>query len=587
VPDFRTHTRLATLLSVLAVLTLLWWAKAFLMPLALAVLIAFLLTPPVYRLESWGLNRVLSVVTVAFAAFVVIGFGIYLAAAQMMDLANSLPEYKDNLSAKIAAVKVSDGGPISRVTETFDELSRQLDSTRPRKPVPQAEVPLPVEVVGNKSTALTVLRDVAGPILAPIGSAAMIVVFVIFMLIERQDLRDRFIHLVGRGRLNVTTQAIDEAAGKVSRYLGAQLLVNVTYGIPIGLGLYFIGVPNAALWGVFTIILRFIPYLGPWIAATMPILLSFAISPGWFPPVATVLLFVVVELLSNNVVEPWLYGASTGLSPVAVIVSAVFWTWLWGTGGLLLATPLTVCLAVIGKYVPALSFLDILLGAKPPIAPEHRFYQRLLAGDDTELLEVIDSHVTRGEMVELFDGIVLPALCLAERDSAAGFLEKEDLSELHQCLREALSSVADLPAPSDDQDRPSLVIVPARTVGDELAGLMLRLLLHQRGVDSTLYSARTLSGEILGHLQATSAGCVLVSATTRNSVRAGQILARKLGAGLSPSRRLVGAWMTPPPKGIEGGEVQYVSTLREALSNLVDSSQVVVPSAEPATPLAA
>jgi predicted PurR-regulated permease PerM len=585
VPDFRTPTRLATLLSLLAVLALLWWGKAFLLPLALSVLIAFLLTPPVQRLESWGLGRVLSVVTVALTAFLVIGLGIYLAAAQMMDLASSLPEYKDNLSAKIAALKVSDEGPISRVTETFEDLSRQLDATQSRK-VPQAEVPLPVEVVGNKTSSFGVLREVIGPLLAPIGSAAMVVVFVIFMLVERQDLRDRFIHLVGRGRLNVTTQAIDEAAEKVSRYLGAQLLVNVTYGIPIGLGLYFIGVPNAVLWGVLTIILRFIPYLGPCIAAAMPILLSFAISPGWFPPLATILLFVVVELISNNIVEPWLYGASTGLSPMAVIVSAVFWTWLWGTGGLLLATPLTVCLAVLGKYVPALSFFDILLGANPPIAPEHRFYQRLLAGDDTELLEVVDTRVNRGEMLELLDEIVLPALCLAERDASAGFLEREELTDLRACLREALRNVGELPVHAEEEERPCLVIVPARTEGDELAGLMLQLLLRQRGVESTLYSARTLSSEILAHLQSSDAGCVLVSATTRGSIRAGQILARRLGAHLSPSRRLVGAWMMPPPNAADAGDVQHVSTLREALSNLVDSSKVVVPATSPA-PLAA
>jgi predicted PurR-regulated permease PerM len=342
---------LASLLSLLAVLALLWWGRSFLLPLALSVLIAFLLTPPAQRLESWGMGRVFAVLTVALGAFLIIGVGLYLAAAQVMDLAGALPSYKDNLSAKISTLKFSHDGPISRISETFEDLSRQLDATRAKTPA-SPDAPLPVEVVANKSTAFTVLRDVVGPLLAPIGSAAMVVVFVIFMLIERQDLRDRFIHLVGRGRLNITTQAIDEAAEKVSRYLGAQLLVNVTYGIPITIGLYFIGVPNAALWGVLTVVLRFIPYIGPWLGAAMPLLLSFAISPSWFPPAATLTLFVVVELLSNNVMEPWIYGASTGLSPMAVIVSAVFWTWLWGTGGLLLATPLTVCLAVLGKYVP-------------------------------------------------------------------------------------------------------------------------------------------------------------------------------------------------------------------------------------------
>ena len=216
-----------------------------------------------------------------------------------------------------------------------------------------------------------------GTLLEVLGTTGIVIVLVVFFLVRREDLRDRFIHLVGKGHVTVTTQMLEDADTRVSRYLSMLFLVNVTFGISVGIGLYLIGVPNAILWGILAAALRFIPYIGPWIAAAMPIGLSMAISTGWVAPILTVGLFVVLELFSNNVLEPWLYGKNTGVSAVAVLVAAVFWTWLWGPVGLLLATPLTVCLLVVGKHVPQLSFLDILLGNEPVFEPKKRIYQRL------------------------------------------------------------------------------------------------------------------------------------------------------------------------------------------------------------------
>ena len=242
-----------------------------------------------------------------------------------------------------------------------------------------------------------------GPLVAPIATAGLVVVFVIFMLLQREDLRDRIIRLVGASDVARATEAMDDAAKRISRYLLMQLVINVLYGIPVGIGLYFIGVPNPILWGLLATVLRFIPYLGPVIAALFPIALSFAVAPGWTLPLLTIALFVTLELFSNNVLEPWLYGSSTGLSPVAVLVAAVFWTTLWGPVGLLLSTPLTVCLVVLGRHVPQLGFFDVLLGDEPALPPELKFYQRLLARDPEEATELAEEYLEDEPLEKLYD----------------------------------------------------------------------------------------------------------------------------------------------------------------------------------------
>lgn len=528
-PSVRTNP-LAAVLSAGLVIALLYLGKAFLLPLTLSVLLAFLLAPVVARFEGWGLGRVLSVTVVTLLAFALIGAGIYVVAAQFVDLVDALPGYRENLRVKVLA-------PLEHVSSVFGEFSRSFQPAA--EPAP-AGGPLPVEVVSGKIAVLDIAREIAGPVLAPIGTAAVVIVNVVFFLFERQSLRDRFIHLVGRGRLRVTTQAMDDAAGRVSRYLGAQLIVNATYGIPIGIGLYFIGVPNAALWGLLAIVLRFIPYLGAWIAAVLPIALSVAISPSWTPPLAAIALFVCMELLSNNVVEPWLYGASTGLSPSAVIVSATFWTWLWGVGGLLLATPLTVCVVVLGKYVPALAFLDILLGDRPPIAPEHRVYQRLLAGDHSEVEEIISDHIERGAAMELFDDLLLPALHLAERDLRSGNLDPEELHEICRCLRDELEDLDGFGA-ANGEDVRGVVIIPTRTEAEALAGAMLAFVLRERGVICTQFSERMLASEIHARLVERPDAVVCLSALSSATARtAGSIFKRLASAASGP--RVLGFW---------------------------------------------
>jgi hypothetical protein len=289
---------------------------------------------------------------------------------------------------------------------------------------------------------------------------------------------------------------------------------------------------------VLAIVLRFIPYLGPWIAASFPILLSVAVSPGWTQPILTVALFIVVELISNNAVEPWLYGSSTGLSPTAVVVSAVFWTWLWGAGGLLLATPLTVCLAVLGKYVPQLAFLDILLGDRPPIAPEYRFYQRLLAGDETELYEMVTDYAERDALPELFDNVILPALHIAELDVVSGSLSTEEHKELHRYLRDALATIDGFRFESD-HDGAAVIVVPVRSAGDAIAGAMLAHLVRSRGLTCSLISPHSLASEIQAVLRECPKALVAASTLSLTGAR----IASSLFKRLSPGPRILGYWL--------------------------------------------
>lgn len=517
---------LSLLLSVCLVAGVLYLGRPFLMPLALAILLAFLLAPLVARLESVGCGRGLAVGLVSVFAFSLLGLVFYIVGGQAVDLAKSLPAYHENLQQKVFA-------PLGKLTSAFSAYTHGVQpghaSDSPSQDSPASNVNL-----------LTVASELAGPLLAPIGTAGMVAVYVIFFLFDREGLRDRLIHLVGHARLHLATQALDDAANRVSRYLAAQLMINITYGVPVGIGLYFIGIPNAPLWGVLAIVLRFLPYLGVWIAAAFPIVLSFAISPGWTQAIEVVALFVAVELFTANIMEPWLYGASTGLSASAIVVSAIFWTWLWGAGGLLLATPLTVCLVVLGKHLPALSFLHVLLGKELPIAPANRFYQRLLADDTDELEETIDEYQRRGATLELFDEVILPALQLAEHDRATGDLHKDDRREIYGNLREALASLEDF-HPSDESDIHPVVIVPARTEADALAGAMLAYVLRSRGIKCTWFSSRMLYSEISARLADQSEVILCVSALTATGARAAASLFKRIGDSMG-GPKLLGFW---------------------------------------------
>jgi predicted PurR-regulated permease PerM len=404
----------------------LYFGQDIFVPFALAVLLSFALAPLVLRLRRLRLPKIAAIVLAVSLAGAVIGGIAFVVAGQLVQLAGNLPSYQETISTKLQSLRSTapGGGVVGQVTETIRELSQELSGPKPAAPGSPppgsfgqpARTPIPVTIEPGSAQPVQIIQTILGPLIAPLATAGLVVVFVIFILIERDDLRDRFIKLVGSGDLQTSTEALNEAAARVSRYLLMQLVVNLTYGVPLGIGLYLIGVPNALLWGLLAALLRFVPYLGPFLAALFPIALAFAVDPGWSMLGWTVALFLGLELISNNVVEPWLYGASTGLSSLAIITAAIFWTSLWGPVGLLLSTPLTVCLVVIGRYVPQLDFLGTMLSSEPALAPEERFYQRLLAGNVEEAVEIAEGFVDEHGAPAFFDAIAIPALRQAEND---------------------------------------------------------------------------------------------------------------------------------------------------------------------------
>ena len=419
------------------------------MPVALAILLTFVLTPPVTWLERWigRAAAVLTVVTLVFAVVALAGWGL---ARQMNHLAEDLPRYRVNILAKIADVRVAGkGGSVEKLQQTIEEISNDLGKSE----APKGTVSRPVVVTSEKVAGFSGFAWLA-PIVGPLGTAGLVLVLVIFMLLERRDLRDRLIGLFGLGRLTITTKAFDEAGSRVSRQLLMQSLVNLLYGIVAGIGLYLLGVPYALVWAALGAALRFIPYLGPVLGAAAPILVSLAALQGWTGPLSVIALFIVLELFTNLVLETVLYAGAAGVSQVALLVSVAFWTWLWGPFGLLMATPLTVCLVVLGKHVPGLEFVGMLIADTRRSLPIMRYYQRLLARDQSEAADLIERHIDIEPPRSVYDALLLPALNYAERDRLEGRLSLEEETSVLDATRELLSDAAELIRRSDPDPQP-------------------------------------------------------------------------------------------------------------------------------------
>jgi predicted PurR-regulated permease PerM len=503
----------------------LYFGRDIFIPFALAVLLSFALTPLVNWLRRLKLPRIAAVLVAVTLAFILIAGIAFVVGRQVVQLANNLPTYQTTITQKVRSLQQSapGGGIVEKVTTTIEDLSKEIsgDERKPEAPQPRLgagerpQGPVTVRLEAPQAKPLEIIQTVVGPLLAPLATAGLVVIFVIFVLLEREDLRDRFIKLAGAGDLQKSTQAINDAAARVSRYLLMQLVVNLTYGVPVGIALYFIGVPNAVLWGLLTAVLRFIPYLGPFLAALFPVALAVAVDPGWTMLFWVVGLFLVAELVSNNVIEPWLYGSSTGLSSLAIIMAAIFWTTLWGPVGLFLATPLTVCLVVIGRYVPQLEFLGVLLGSDPVLAPEERLYQRLLAGNLEEAVEIAEDYVDACSSREFYDNVAIPALRLAENDRQRSTTDTNYrrlvadtaicvVREVEDHVREkaeASDDPSEDPKPSAGEARPAAVLCLAgRTELDRAAAEMTAQAIEERGIGARVLPPIAVSQGALGQL---------------------------------------------------------------------------------------
>lgn len=494
---------IAILVSVVAVLYL---AREILIPLAFAVTLSLILAPAIAWLEKLRLGRVpaaLLVMLMSMAGAGAIGWVIF---NDLVDVANQLPQYQQNIHKKLEAIRAPNTGAVGRAAASVKELGKELASppapvappmasnrAGPRVAPNAASGPLPVQVVEKPANELLYVRDMIQPFLGPLGVFGMVVIFSLFLMIGHNDLRDRLFRLVGVSQLNVMTQALNDATSRVSKYLLLQLLVNVGFGVLCGTGLFLIGVPYAVLWGAVAAILRIVPYIGAPVAASLPFMLSLAVFDHWMQPLLVFLMFSTIEIVTGNWVEPWLYGVHTGVSSLALILTTVFWTVLWGPAGLILSTPLTVCVVVLGRYVPQFAFLHILLGDEPALVEEAKFYQRLLAMDDQEARTVIDRYLNEHSLLELCDSVLIPALTLAEHDRHKGELDqdreeflflsvKEMLAELAE--RAARAALADVEAAGDAKPASAcgrIFCIPASDEADEVTAAMLALLLEHSG----------------------------------------------------------------------------------------------------------
>ena len=553
----------ATLIVLAAVIvSALYLGREILVPVALAILLSFVLASPVSLLQRLRIPRVLAVVSVVLFAFAVIFALGSLVASQLTKLAEDLPRYQSTIGSKIQSVKGVTGGSttLERAADMLQDLGRELDKPKASlgaqlpdlvisSPTGNRSVrPVPVEVRQPDPGALENLRALIAPLVSPLATTGIIVIFVIFILIQREDLRNRFIRLAGSHDLQRTTAALDDAAGRLSKLFLNQLLVNAGFGILITLGLWLIGIPSAILWGILAAVLRFVPYIGSFIAAAFPLALAIAVDPGWWLLIWTALLFFVVEPLIGQIIEPTLYGRSTGLSPVAVVVSATFWTALWGPIGLVLATPLTVCLVVLGRHVERLSFLDVMFGDRPALSPPEIFYQRMLAGDPAEAAEKAEQFLKERSLSTYYDDVALSGLQLAQSDLEREVLNDSRIERIRDTVIEFTNDLADQideeppgdPAPGDAETAAAVenvapesrltlavvqqaslptqwqgsfpvVCIAGRTPLDEAAGFMFAHLCNAHGLPARVEQAESLSTSNIFRLEATGIALVCLS----------------------------------------------------------------------------
>lgn len=465
----------------------LYFAREVLIPFAFALTLTFLLTPAVDLIQRLHAGRAVAVLTTLLLSIAVAGGIAWTIANQLVEVATQLPLYRENIQAKINALHHPVTGQIGKAAASMQEIARELSSPGTESPAgPRthavAQAPVAVQVVDPPTSGWTELRNLGTPVLAPLGQTGIVVIFSAFMLLKKEDLRNRLLRLAGVGQLNVMTQALDDAAGRVSRYLLMQFLVNAGFGALFGFGLYWIGVPYPALWGVVAAILRIVPYVGTLAAATLPLALSLAVFDGWLRPVLVFLLASGLELMIANVLEPWLYGAYVGISSLALLVTAIFWAILWGPAGLILSTPLTVCLVVLGRYVPHLSFLQILLGDEPALAAEAQLYQRLLAMDQMEAQTVVDRFLKGRSLVELYDSVLIPALTLAEQDRHKGAIDAAREEFLFLSINEMIAEFSGYQGEVElKQAGGRIFCLPAYDRADEVTASMLAQLVEQMG----------------------------------------------------------------------------------------------------------
>ena len=563
------------------VVACLYWGQGVLIPVALAGLLAFLLSPVVNAVDRWGAGRATSVLVVVLLAFCLAGGVGWVLLRQLVSLADELPQYSANIRQRVADLRgLGKGGSVEKVQQTLTEVVGEMQKAEPKA---KADKPIPV-VVQPPSTLLARLPG----LLDVLAATGVVTVLVVFMLFERQDLRDRLIRLVGYRRVTVTTRALDEATARITRYLLMQSVINGSFGLALGTALFFLGIPYAALWGVLAAALRFIPYVGATSAMLLPTALALAVFPGWSRALLIVGVFLALELTAYMVVEPWLYGQSAGVSPVALLVAVIFWTWLWGSVGLLLATPLTVCLIVLSKHLPSMGFLVLLMGDDPVLEPKARYYQRLLARDQDEASDIVEEYVKAHDPESVYDEVLLPALYYAKQDAERERISEADAEFVANATREIVEDM--------DQDRPSTAtpeanategsLVPRRLLfmcpaRDEIDAVALAI--AGRLIDATRWQVEILgpsllTSEVAQLVEERRPALVCIGSVAPDGVSHTRHLCKRLRARCPDLNMVVGRFGLHDESAdeqqqlVEGGADRIATTMRELARHVAELS---------------
>jgi predicted PurR-regulated permease PerM len=593
---------LGSLVLVIACLSL---AQTILVPLVLAILLAFILAPVVVVLQQCGVGRVVAVLVVVSAALIVLATIAAIVTAEMHALLTELPQHQATITEKVNSLRGDGDGVIGRLLRMVDEITAQVRGSDKAAATDSAnEPPAPVVAQSDHPAILPIMRAIATPLFEGLANGLAVVVMVTFMLIVREDLRNRLIRLIGHGRVTVTTKALDDAARRISRFLLAQSVINTAFGFALGLGLFVIGVPYALLWGFLAACLRFVPYVGTWIAVLMPLGYSVTVSAGWIQPVAILVLCAVLELIVVYAVEPILLGRSTGIAPFALFVSAAFWAWLRGPVGLILSTPLTSCLVVLGKHVPSLQFLDVVLSAEPVLDTGVRFYQRLLANDQDEAAELVEDYLQTHRLECVCDDVLLPALATAKIDVERGALGEHESSNVVRMVNELLDDLPSLSPTAAETSDASLALAqerstiklfacPARDEADKTALKMLRVLLEPSGCRVTVLSAKALPAEVISEIEKESPDLVCIGALPPGGLTQTRYLCKRLRAQLPQIKIIIGRWgerdnLEPSRRRLlDAGADHVAESLAESRHHILAILPVLVAQQSAPTPSAA
>jgi predicted PurR-regulated permease PerM len=548
------------------IIAFLYVGRSILEPLVIAALLAFILSPLIRRLRQWGVWRAPCVALVVVLTLGVLSALAVTIAIQITQLAEDLPAYETNLRRKIrelGAGKLTSSA-LERASGTLTDLQEEISKAGPAATTP-GQKPVLVELRHPEPRGLETIANLVRPLLSPLAMTALVVLFLIFILLQREDIRDRFLRLAGTADLQRSTAALDDAGSRLSRFFLMQTALNASFGIFIAVCLWTIGVPNAVLWGIFAGLMRFVPFIGGIIAAFLPIVLATAVDPGWTMVIATAGLFVLAEPIAGHVIEPLLHGQHTGLSPVAIVVSTLFWTLLWGPIGLLLATPLTVCLVVLGRHIEALQFIEVLLGDEPALQPEERFYQRLLAGDDTEAADMAEQQLKDQTLSSYFDAVPMRALALAQIGAAQGKLSREKQLGIRDTVEEIVEDLRDYTdQTTEDRTKPfadvpilapqsltgpwevehPVLCVASRSPLDEAASAMLAELLDKHGLPALVQPFADVSSARSFKIDAPDAPLVCLSyfGAAGNPAHV-RYLIRRLHRVMPNARFVAGFWM--------------------------------------------